>query len=126
MRVPRRLNILQTRWLLAVAATVSCAFILMQHGSVDRVDRIAAAFCGALLATLTYAPIQRIRISPERATTIGTISTFAGLVAVLVIFSGLSNLASPLRIVASFVGGGVLFSAIIISDGMRSIWRASL
>jgi hypothetical protein len=122
MRPPRKLDIMQARWLIGVVAVLAGAFIFVEHGNPDR---LVAGLAGALLATFTYAPIQRIRVSPERATTIGTITTLASIVVVVVGMTGLSNVASAVRLAASFVVAATIFFGMIVSDRMRSIWRES-
>jgi hypothetical protein len=113
---------MQTRWLLGVVAVLTGAFIFVEHGNPDR---LVAGLAGAFIATFTYTPIQRIRVSPEHATTIGTITILVSMVVWIVAATGLSEVAPPLRLAVSFIGAAALIFGIIISDRMRSIWRES-
>ena len=121
--VPPPIDIRRTRRQLVIAAVGACGLMLLLHGE-QYVVRVAAAFSGGFVATFLYAPIQRIRVSPRLAPTVGAIAVLFSVVPFIVV-AGHSEAVSPSGLVVSFFAVGVLYGGMLLADRMRSIWRES-
>jgi hypothetical protein len=83
---------------------------------------LAAACSGGALSTFLYAPIQRLRVAPERA---ATLCTAALVLSVLGSFLSLGHSTSPFELAMRFLGGAVCIGGMIVADRMRAITRES-
>ncbi len=81
------------------------------------------AFFGGAFSTLLYAPLQRLRVAPERAPSLGTAALVVSLLGMYLGFTGHS--IAPPELASSFLGGALCFGGMIVADRMRAIARES-
>jgi hypothetical protein len=113
---PRRLAIRDFRiGLAAVGATAASIAASASLWSEPHALRLVALAAGALLATLTYEPLQRVARPPQFVVTLADWAPIVGMGAVLLLGTA-SGLPSALNVAAWFAGGAALFASLIVRD----------
>lgn len=104
----------------AVIAALAAVALAVFWPNARLLSLATALFGGACSTLLLYAPVQRLRVAPERAPAVKTamlIVSIAGLPFTL------GHSATAAELALRFLAGAVCFGSLIVADRMRAIAR---